>query len=194
MRVGARSEALKLVSVRICLAACLAGCAPSPHPQVSTIDIVAFGELEYGGSRSGIDPTSPIGAQLALAQGVRVSHHTDRIPLRQGVAYGVAFVVRGSPPGAVVAVRVVLRSSAGCVLKATGKVVYENESTLQVRIGELRHIGGRIVAPQEDHCVGPPAPGTDTFELRHGGKKLAEKRFDLVNDSDATTPAASKPE
>ena len=174
--------------VLICLAACVTGCSPPPNPQVSAIDIVTFGELEYGHSTSGTDPASPIGAQLAIAEGVHVSHQTDRIPLRQGVAYGLAFVVRGSPPDAVVDINVVLRSSAGCVLKATGKVVHENESTLPVRIGQLRHIGGRIVEPREDHCAGPPAPSTDTFELSYRGKKLAEKRFNLVKDSPDRLP------
>lgn len=179
MRVGRGRRCFKALAIHVCLAGCLAGCDSSSQPQVSAIDIVAYGELQYDQSKSGTDPTSPIGAQLAVAEGMRVSRQTDRIPLRQGVAYGLAFVVRGTPPDAVVDIMVVLRSSAGCKLKATGKVVYENESTLQVRIGQLRHIGGRIVGPQQDHCVGPPAPGTDTFELWHRGRKLAEKRFEL---------------
>ena len=165
------------------LAALVAGCVPSAEPQVSAIDIVGFGIFEYGASRSGEDPSSPIGAQITRAQGLRVLQQTERIPLRRGVAYGVAFIVRGSPPDAVVDIGVVLRSTAGCVLKATGEVVYENESVLQVRLGELRHIGGRIVGPEEDHCVGPPAPGIDTFELSYHGRKLAQQRFRLVNDS-----------
>lgn len=179
-------------ALAVCLAVCATGCSPSPNPRVAVIDIVAFGELRYGRSTSSTDPTSPIGAQLAVSEGMHVSRQTDRIPLRLGASYGLAFIVRGSPPDAVVDIKVVLRSSAGCALKATGKVVYENESTLPVRIGQLRHIGGRIVAPQEDHCVGPPAPGTDTFELWYRGKKLAEKRFDLVNDSGAEKLDASK--
>lgn len=175
--------------VLTCLAACVAGCSPSPHPQVSAIEIVAYGEMEYGQSTSGIDPASPIGARLALAQGMHVAHQTERIPLRSGVAYGVAFVVRGSPPDAVVDVRVLLRSSAGCILKTTGEVVYENETILPVRIGRLRHISGRIVDPQDDHCASPMGPSTDTFEIFYGGKKLAEKRFELVNDAEAAKAA-----
>lgn len=166
----------------LCITASLAACAPSTEPQVSSIEVVGFGVFEHGPSASGADPSSPIGAQITRAQSVHVSRQTDRIPLRQGVAYGIAFIVRGSPADAMVDINVVLRTSAPCVLKATGQVVYENESTVAVRIGELRHIGGHIPAPEEDHCAKPPGPGTDTFELFYRGRKLAEKRFQLISE------------
>ena len=166
----------------LCITASLAACAPSTEPRVSSIEIVGFGIFEHGPSASGPDPSSPIGAQITRAQNVHISRQTDRIPLRQNVAYGIAFIVRGSPAGAMVEIDVVLRTSAPCVLKGTGQVVHENESTLAVRIGELRHIGGRIPAPEEDHCAKPPGPGTDTFELFYRGRKLAEKRFQLVSE------------
>ena len=158
----------------------LAGCGGQQSPKVSGIDIVGFGIFEYEQAVREPDPTSPISAEMARAPAIRVSVQTDRIPNENGISYGIAFVVRGQPTGAQVDIRVVLRSSAGCVLKTTGAVIHENASTLQVRLGELRHIGGRIVPPEEDHCTGRPAAETETFELYYEGEKLAEKRFRLV--------------
>lgn len=146
---------------------------------MSSIEIVGYGIFKYGHVVRKADPTSPIGAEIARSRAIRLSVQTDRIPNQTGISYGIAFVVRGEPAGAPVDIRVVLRSSAGCVLKATGARVHENASTLQVKLGELRHIGGRIVPPEEDHCTSRPAADTETFALYYRGTKLAEKRFEV---------------
>ena len=159
----------------------LAACSASPpSPKVSSIDIIEYGIFEYGQAVRETDTTSPIGAEIARASVIRVSAQTDRIPNQTGISYGIAFVVRGEPPGAPVDIRVIVRSSAGCVLKTTGALIHENASTLQVRLGEGRHIGARIVPPQQDHCTGRPRTNAETFELYYRGEKLAEKRFELI--------------
>ena len=116
------------------------------------------------------------------AQGLKIVQQTDRIPFRPGLVYGIAFVVRGRPQGAAVDVNVVLRSSSPCVLKDARRVVYHNDSILRVRIGELRHIGGRIAAGEDNHCVETPGPGTETFEFHYGGRKLVERTFRLFRE------------
>jgi len=158
------------------------GCAKDPDIIVKSIDIVEFGILEFDQASSATDPTSSVGASMARAQGIRVSQHIDRIPLRTGLAYGVAFVVRGTEPGAVVDVKVVLKSTSPCKLKTTGDVVFHNDSILQVRLGEIRHVGARITAGDDNHCVDTPGPGTTTFEIYHSGRKLAEKSFQLYSE------------
>ena len=157
--------------------------ASQPSPKVSSIDIIEYGTFEYGQAVRETDATSPIGAEIARAPAIRVSVQTDRIPNRTGISYGIAFVVRGEPPGAPVDIRVILRSAAGCVLKTTGALIHENASTLQVRLGEVRHIGARIVPPQEDHCTGRRRTNAETFELYYHGDKLAQKRFEIVDGS-----------
>lgn len=146
---------------------------------MSSIEIVGYGIFKYGQVVREADPTSPIGAEIARSRAIRLFVQTDRIPNQIGISYGIAFVVRGEPAGAPVDIRVVLRSSAGCVLKATGALVHENASTLQVKLGELRHIGGRIVPPEEDHCASRPAADMETLALYYRGAKLAEKRFEV---------------
>ena len=161
----------------LCLAA--GSCVPPGGISVDSIDILAFGILEFDRTTASKDPTSSVGARLVRGQKLRISQQTDRIPLRQGLSYGVAFIVNGIPSGAIAEVKVILRSSSPCVLKETGQVVHHNDSVLQVRIGELRHIGGMIASGDDNHCVDTPGPGTETFELHYGGRKLAEKSFHL---------------
>lgn len=157
----------------------VASCGQDADKPVKSIEIVEFGILEFNRATSGTDPTSSVGAPMARAQGLRVSQHTDKIPLRVGLSYGIAFVVRGTPPGTVVDIKVVLRSTSPCTLKTTGEVVYQNDSVLQVKLGEIRYIGARIVDGDDNYCVNMPGPGTETFELHYGGRKLAEKSFQL---------------
>ncbi len=182
---GYLRAALQRLSLRIIAIAALGladGCTQDTDIIVKSIDIVGFGILEFDRATSATDPTSSVGAPLARAQGIRVSQHTDRIPLRTGIVFGIAFVVRGTAPGAVVDIKVVLKSTSPCKLKTTGEVVFHNDSVLQVRLDEIRHIGARITAGDDNHCVDTPGPGTETFEIHHGGRKLAEKSFQLYSE------------
>ena len=162
-------------------AACLAGCS-SGESQVETIEIVAFGILEFDSAVSATDPTSSVGARMTHARKLRIASRTDRIPIRSGLAYGVAFIPRGKSSGAAAEVQVILRSTAPCVLKETGREVHQNDTALRVNIDELRHIGGRIAEDEDSHCVQGPGPGTETFEFYAGGRKLAEKCFQLFRE------------
>ncbi len=161
----------------------VSGCATVQETAVNSIEITGFGILGYYRVRIDPDETSSVGAKLGAAKGLQLSSQTTRIPIRPGLAYGVRFVVHGNPPDATVEIGVILRSTNACVLRDTGQVVYHNDSVLKVRIGEVRHIGGRFPASEEeDHCIGEPQPGTDTIELYHGDRKLAEKTFQIIKE------------
>ena len=125
---------------------------------------------------------SSVGARIGRARALRIAKQTYRIPYKPGLSYGVAFVVRGTPPGGLIDLKVILTSSTPCVLKTNGEVVYHNDSILRVRIGELRHIGAAIVSGEQNHCRETPEPGTETFELFYGDDKLAEKTFELFRE------------
>ena len=166
--------------VTLGLAGAVAACSPESEVRVDTIEIVAFGILEFSDPLATKDPTSSVGAPLTRAKQIRVARQTDRIPIRKGLAYGVAFRARGA--GAAADVKVVLRSSVPCVLKQTGESVYHNDTVLRVQIGELRHIGGKIGEGADTHCRDAPQPGVRTFELLAGERKLAEKSFELFRE------------
>jgi len=161
----------------------VSSCATNQETAVNSIEITGFGILGYYSVRTEPDETSSVGAKLGAAKGLQLSSQTTRIPIRPGLAYGVRFVVHGNPPDATVDIRVILRSTNACVLRDTGRVVYQNDSVLKVRVGETRHIGGRFpVSKEEDHCIGEPQPGTDTIELYHGDRKLAERTFQIIKE------------
>lgn len=171
---------------RVCIVlglSLVSGCATVQETVVNSIEITGFGIFEYNSIRFVRDETSSVGAKLGVSKGLQLSSQTTRIPIRPGLAYGVRFVVHGKPPDATVDIGVILRSTSACVLRDTGQVVYHNDSVLKVRIGETRHITGRFpVSEEENHCVGEPPPGTDTFELYHGDRKLAEKTFQVIKE------------
>jgi len=101
------------LSLAVCLGA--AACSPDRDIAIESIDIIAYGVLEF--DRAGIskDPASSVGAQLSHATSIRVVQQTDRIPLREGLSYGVAFRVQGRPAGAVVPIKVILRFQPVCI-------------------------------------------------------------------------------
>ena len=158
------------------------GCVAQDDTKSAAVDIIGYGILEPDSVAMRADESSTVGAKRGSAQELRVAVQTDRIPLRPGLIYGMAFVLRDVPMQEA-QVRVVLRSSNPCVLKASGETVYHNDTTLTVKVGEVRHIGARIPASaEENHCVGESAPDRSTFELYLGYRKLAEKTFEVYGE------------
>lgn len=156
----------------------LCGCTSTPQPEIE-VEILAAGIIESDRATMRQDDTSSVGAKRTDARELRVVQSTALVPLQPGLSYGIAFrVTRASD--AVVKLRAVLHTSAPCKLKATGEVVHHNDSTLSVRVGDVRHLAARIPAsPNENHCEGEPQPGMDTFSLYHNDRKLAEARFQV---------------
>ena len=156
----------------------LAGCTSTPDSAVR-IEVLGRGIIEKEIVAWRGDPSSSIGAKRADARSMRLVRQTELIPLQPGLTYGIAFRVTHAPQE-VVQLRAELKTSAPCRLKSTGAVVYHNDSTLTVRVGEVRHLAATIPAsPAENPCEGEPLPGMDTFTLSYGDSKLAEARFQV---------------
>ena len=156
----------------------LAGCTSTPAPAVK-VEVLGRGIIQTENVSWRDDPSSSIGAKRADSRSMRIARQTELIPLQPGLTYGIAFRVTHAPQQ-VVQLRAELRTSAPCRLKATGEVVYHNDSTLTVRVGEVRHLAATIPAsPAENPCEGEPRPGMDTFTLSYNGYKVAEGRFQV---------------
>jgi hypothetical protein len=154
----------------------LNACMIEQEPTPPSVRILSYGILDYDDISLKPDQTSTLGAKLGQAHGLRVISQTDQIPIRPGLAYGIEFVVSASTDE--VELRAVQKSSNPCLLKRSGKRVYYNDSTLKVRVGQIRHIGARFpVSETERICEGGEQPGIYTFELYSGNRKLAEKHF-----------------
>lgn len=159
----------------------LASCATIEEDRV-VLQVVGYGIIENEGVTLRTDETSSIGAKRVDGRGMRIAATTDRVPLRPGLSYGIAFRVSRAP-WPEVPIKAVVRTSASCVLKTSGEVVHHNDSLLRVKVGQLRHIGMRIPASEsENPCVDIPGPGMDTLELYFGERKLAEKRFEVYRE------------
>ena len=159
----------------------LTGCATIDEGEV-VLEVVGYGIIENEGVTVRADETSSIGAKRVDGRAMRIAAMTDRVPLRPGLSYGIAFRVSRAPRPEV-PIKAVLRTSASCVLKTSGEVVHHNDTLLIVKVGQLRHIGARIPASEsENPCVGDPGPGTDTLELYFEERKLAERRFEVYRE------------
>jgi hypothetical protein len=158
------------------LAPALAG---AQGARVSGLEITGFGILSYEFVSHGRDETSGAGAVRTIAREVRLEIETDRVPIRPDLAYGVRYVVRGSPHGALVDIKLIRKYSRPC-RRPDGSEVHELDSVWKVRIGEVAFNGERFPLPGEERsCLNDAEPGTMLIELHHGGRKLGEKRFFL---------------
>ena len=174
---------MKSSSILVAVGIFASSCAPIQQVIVTDIEIEEFGIFDYRSVRTELDETSSVGSKLGMAKGLHVLSETNRIPIRPGLAYGVRFVVHGEPQNATIDIKVILRSTNACTLRAARSVVYQNDSVLKVRIGESRHIGGRFpMSEEESDCIGAPQPGTNTLELYYGDRKLAHKEFQIVKE------------
>ena len=163
------------------IVAIIASCMPIAERPVE-LQVIDYGVIESERVTMRPDETSSVGAMRGASSSMRISARTSRVPLRAGLSYGLAFMVTKAPSEEV-SIKGILRTSAPCVLKATGNVVYHNDTVLQVKVGELRHLGARIPASgSENHCRGEPQPGTDTFQLYFGDQKLAERTFEVYRE------------
>lgn len=172
---------LRAVLILGCMA--ILGCGSKEPKRVQAIRIIQYGIMEYGDASLERDKTSSIKADISRASAIRIAVPTDRIPLREGLSYGISFVVEGPVTSQTIPVKVILKSSHPCVLRSTGEIVYQNDTVMEARIGVPRYVGGRIVSEKENLCVGSSQQrGSETFEIYYGGKKYAEQRFEMVTD------------
>jgi hypothetical protein len=145
--------------------------------QVSGLEITGFGIVSYEFVSHGRDETSRAGVVRTLARDVRLEIQTDRVPIRPDLAYGLRYIVKGSPHGAPVDIRMVRKYSYPC-RRPDGTVLHELDSVWRVRIGEVAFNGERFPLPGEERsCLNAAAPGTVLIELHHEGRKLGEKTF-----------------
>jgi hypothetical protein len=150
------------------------GAAPSQSlaQQVSSIEIVDFGIYTADPQarrlgQSGIGTTTVANIKLAVS--------TDRIPIQQGIRFGFQYRIDGAPADARVELRRVdLYPAPGITPPGKSQPVRQDEERFVERIGNLTFAGYTLDAPYE------MLPGTWTFQLWVGDRKLAEKSFTLV--------------
>lgn len=158
-------------AVALTLISLLSGGAIAQEARLDRVDVDEYGI--YGGKTESAVPApdSPAGKIERLDQ-MHLSASTRAIPGQRGVRFGYHFKVVGSPPGAVVPLRMVTIFPGGGLRDPKAQQAQrQSEYVAGVPIGEGRY-GGYTMS--EDWEV---VPGIWTFQIWYGDKKMAEQHF-----------------
>ncbi|HYC44298.1 MAG TPA: DUF3859 domain-containing protein [Burkholderiales bacterium] len=159
------------------LAASLAVTSVSALAQaVKDVDVLWVGTYKIAGTRPVEDPTAPTGYRY-VSQGIEPLHATQRVPAAIGTRFGVAYVLRGEPAGAIVPVHAFWRfPPAGITNPETRTTVFEwKTGELQCRLEQQPFclMGYPLQHPWE------LVPGRWTLEVWAAGTKVVETFFDV---------------
>jgi hypothetical protein len=120
------------------------------------------------------DPNTAEGVRHTVGD-ISLVSTTTTIPARIGVHFGFYFTVTGAPSGTSVPIRYINRfPSAGLANPATGESTHQEEYTQDQSIGGSTYKGWSF-----DHDY-ELVPGTWTFEIWYGDRKLGEQSFEVV--------------
>jgi hypothetical protein len=142
-------------------------------PQLDRIEILEFGI--YSVTRQQIEKSqTTAGGQLAVAKEYKLITPTEMVTARQGVSFGIKYVVIGKPNGSRVRSNWITRFPAGGLVNSNGRKFDRAEVAWEDTIGAPTY---RTYAFDETWEM---VPGVWTFELYFNGRKLGEKRFSVV--------------
>jgi hypothetical protein len=106
---------------------------------------------------------------------VRLVETTKTIPARLGVEFGFRYKIYGQPNGAEIQLKkITLVPQPGLRNPNTGNTLVRGEIVYTEKIGVTRYKGYHFDDPWE------LVPGTWTFELWQGDRKLASQEFNVV--------------
>ncbi len=139
--------------------------------QVDRIEIVEWGIYRTDNVGEIASPLSPSGRRYRAAN-IRHRETTTTIPALVGVTLGFRYKAVGSPPGANLNLKCVVRfPRQGLTNPANGKTFSSEESDSLTVVGGIRFEGYTFDWDWEVET------GPWTVEIWHGGRKLAEKTF-----------------
>jgi hypothetical protein len=139
--------------------------------QVERVEIVEWGIYRTDNLGDIPNPRSPAGKSY-LAANIRLQHTTTTIPALVGLTLGFRYKVVGSPLGARVDLRYVIRfPRQGLTNPASGKTFASTQLDSPTIVGGIRFEGYTFDYDWEVET------GPWTLEIWHGDRKLAEKTF-----------------
>ncbi len=161
--------------VLLCAAvlAMVSATASAQAPQVERINVLDFGIYTAKFTQKGKDERTASGHVNTLA-GYKLVKQTETISARIGQRFGIKYVVVGKPKGKVVTLDWLTRFPPQGVVNPKGEKFSENQFTRTAIIGETTF---RSYTFEEAWEL---VPGTWVFEFYYQGRKLGEKRFNVV--------------
>ncbi len=146
------------------------------HAQaVQRLDIVESGIFTAHQDRKVDAPGTAMGTSNIVSD-VQLVRETATVPARVGLRFGFRYRVVGKGRGTVTLTKINHLPAPGLRNPDTGNVTMTERSTIQVSIGETRYTGYSF-----DHDW-ELVPGTWTFELWLGDRKLTSRSFAVVKE------------
>jgi hypothetical protein len=150
--------------------------------QTLRIELINFGL--YTGTNTGSRPDSGVASgRVTQVSDVHFYAQTTRIPMVQGMRFGIQFCVSGAPDGEPIPLQVVWRHPAPGLRNAqTGKLFPVSTSNMVSRIGRVMFRGYSLNHDWE------LVPGDWILELWSGHNKLLSRTFTLIRQPVADQP------
>jgi hypothetical protein len=160
------------VAIAVLLLTLFVASASASEGRVQGAVVLWYGVFQPGRTVEVEDKDAPTGKRMVTSSVVPPSVNSERISVTIGVRFGFGYMLIGSPAGAKVQVRHVRKfPPEGFHDPRTGQKLASTTRDHNFEIGRELYIGYGFGEPWE------MVPGTWTFELWHGDRKLAEKSF-----------------
>jgi hypothetical protein len=153
------------------LAPCLAS---AEEARVDRIDIVDRGVYTIEAGTATADPSTPTG-EVTAVETATIVEATTEIKARPGLEFGLRYVIVGEPAGAEASLDfVILYPEPGIRDPKEPEALHESRYTRAKKIGEPVYLGYGFENAWEI------VPGTWTFQIWQGSRKLAEQSFTVA--------------
>lgn len=158
----------KFLVALLMIAAADAG-AQAP-PQVQGINITEYGIYTAAKTVKQIGKDER-GDAIYASGPTQLTKSTTKVPLQKGIRFGLKYTVVGTPAGADVPIRIVLRyPPPGLRKPGASSPIPSDAETVTAKLGAPGFV---------DYAPGELVPGQWTYEFWSGKKKLAEQAFTL---------------
>jgi hypothetical protein len=142
--------------------------------RIERIDIVGKGIYQVAVGKLTPEKQTPTGVAASVEDAKKIED-TTTIPARNGLEFGIEYVIVGMPKGAQVPIRIVsVYPEQGLRNPKTGKTVRRAEIVRNKIIGDVIYAGYAFENEWET------VPGVWKFELWHKNRKLAEQSFTVA--------------
>jgi len=141
---------------------------------VEHVDVIDAGTYRITAGAGTAEPGTPTGEVTAVDKSTLLEA-TNTLPAKSGTEFGLRYIVVGKPAAAEVDLDIAITYPAeGLTDPATGRTIHESRYTSTKKIGASEYLGYGIEHDWE------AVPGAWTFEIWHGGKRLAYRTFTLT--------------
>ena len=143
-------------------------------PRIDRVVVKTVGIYEATSSKPDVEEQGAAAGSKHQTLSYKFVKFGTSIPIRKHIRFGFQYVVEGVPSGAIVSLRqVTIFPAPGLHNPARGQTWARDDFMMKSKIGQIERTGYGIDDDWE------MVPGTWTFQLWDGNRKLAEQSFQL---------------